>query len=681
MKIVDTERDYSKLYSFGFDKDNIVAGYLRKLPEAEAKETYDRLLTFLNEIGSDAAAQWVILVLDRPRAVNVLTDKRTLDNAEFVKMIGADAAWYWFMAIAKTKAVSLLTSDKVLKFATEIGSDAAEKFFYAMAETKAVDVLTNPLILNNAENIAKFVERIGSNVARWWFYTMAKTGAVSLLTSKEVLKFATESYAAGRFFYTMAKTGAVDVLTDPLILNNAEFVERIGSYAAGKWFREIAKTNTKGKKWSDYYLMIFDEMSKKPSQYTELEPLKENILRVAIEKWDGKSRQTQLDRYLLASAMQRLNVDYSKIFGGKLEDAENYCNEVLNTALKEIGVKQPEKLAFNEKLLLLDSKLNRHEIDKLNEAIKVKSEGYVISWQNLSAKEQQTQNGLSLDKAIDYLVLGLNGTKDSKKRNREKEAIDWLKENFPNIADRAIGEWENVKKGKIKELSSAYKEFKENPTQENAEKVFNIFKGKEHEALDNIAVNIEALTKNYIIGNHIIIFEGKSPFMLFDNRELAACAFLPYGAYRSAAFDYLLNRDVILIGISFADKVPENPDMNYIDKEVRKMNAVVICGIAEINGNKVLYVDSLESNSHNWKILKTHYKFIIDSLIKVAEKHGLDGVAVFTRPLNQTPRAFVDLLRLDGWSNTYATDITSKEHKPYFEGRGEIPVLLHLIRK
>ncbi|MEM3845553.1 MAG: hypothetical protein QXU98_07630 [Candidatus Parvarchaeota archaeon] len=170
--------------------------------------------------------------------------------------------------------------------------------------------------------------------------------------------------------------------------------------------------------------------------------------------------------------------------------------------------------------------------------------------------------------------------------------------------------------------------------------------------------------------------------MLFDNRELAACAFLPNGANKWAASGYLLNSDVILVGFAIVGKVPKNPDWNYVDKEVRKMNAVAICGIAEIDGNKVLYVDSFESNLHNWELIKPNSKFIIDSLIKVAENHGFDGVAVFTGPFNQTPQEFVDLLRHDdAWQNAHAKDITSKEPKPYFEGQGEIPVLLHLIRK
>ncbi|MEM3753099.1 MAG: hypothetical protein QW778_00655 [Candidatus Micrarchaeaceae archaeon] len=718
--VTTTERDYSKLYSFDLDGANIIVGYLRKLPEAEAKETYNRLLTFLNEIGSDAASWW-FWTIAKTKAVDVLTDPRILNNAEFVKRIGSNAARGWFWAIAETRAISLLTSEKVLKFATEIGGDAAQAWFYVMVETKAVDVLTDPRILNNAE----FVKKIGSNAADWWFWVIVETRAISLLTSEKVSKFATEigSYAAGKWFHVMAETKAVDVLTDPRILNNAEFVKKIegdarewwfwaivetraislltsekvskfateiGSYAAGKWFYAMIEAHTKGKKWFDYYLMIFDEISKKPSQYMELRPIEdEKILSIAIENWDGKSRQTQLEKYSLASALQQLNVenvDYSKIFGGKLEDAENYCNEILDGALKRIGINYAKKFTFHEKLLLLGSNLDKDEIRQLKSVAKMESNGYVIGVQNLSKTDQSTQKSLSLEDAVKYLVLGLNGTRDPNKKEDAKSAADWLMKTFPNVAGQAINEWNRIRKEKMKELSAAYNEFEKNPTQENAEKVFSIFKGKEHEALDSIAVDIEALTKNYSVGNYIISFEGKSQFMLFDNSELAACAFLPNGANKWAASGYLLNSDVILVGFATVDKVPANPDWNYVDKEVRKMNAVAICGIATINGNKVLYVDSFESNLHNWELIKPNYKFIIDSLIKVAEKHGLVGVVVFTGPLNQTPREFVDLLRKDKWQKAYAKDITSKKPKPYFEGsdetRDEIPVLLlNLIRK
>ncbi|MEM3744564.1 MAG: hypothetical protein QW759_01855 [Candidatus Micrarchaeaceae archaeon] len=888
-----TKRDYSKLYSFGFDGADIVVDYLRKLPEAEAKETYNRLLTFLNEIGRDAASWWSRAIVDtkavdiltdqrilnnaefvkrlgsyaavewfkamaKTKAVDILTDQRILNNAEFVKRLGSYVAREWFMVVAETGAISLLTSENVLKFATEIGGDAAGgwfnamvetkavdvltdprildntefvkkiggdvagrwfhvmaktkavdiltdprilnnaefvkriggdaagEWFYVMVETKAVDILTDPRILNNAEfvkrlgsyaawdwfyamaktkaislltsenvlkfateiggyaarewfkamvgtkavdiltdqrilNNAEFVKRIGGDAAREWFYAIAETGAISLLTSENVLKFATEigeydaawewfyvmaktkavslltsekvlkfateigGYAAGEWFHVMAKTKAVDILTDPRILNNAEFVKEIGGYAAGEWFDAIAEANTKGKKWSDYYLMIFGEISKKPSQYMELKPIKEKILEIAIKNWDGKSRRTQLDRYLLASALQRLNVDYSKIFGGKLEDAENYCNEILDGALKRIGINYAKKFTFHEKLLLLGSNLDKDEIRQLKSVAKMESNGYVIGVQNLSKTDQSTQKSLSLEDAVKYLVLGLNGTRDPDKKEDAKSAADWIKKTFSNVAGIAINEWNRIRKEKMKELSAAYNEFEKNPTRENAEKVFSIFKGKENEELDNIAVTIEALTKNYIVGKYMISFEGKSQFMLFDNSELAACAFLPNGVNRWAAPGYLLNSDVILVGFATVDKVPSNPDWNYVDKEVRKMNAVAICGIAEIDGNKVLYVDSFESNLHNWELIKPNYKFIIDSLIKVAENHGLDGVAVFTRPLNQTPREFVDLLRRDKWQKAYAKDITSKKPKPYFEGpdemRDKIPVLLHLIRK
>ncbi|MEM3846557.1 MAG: hypothetical protein QXU98_12755 [Candidatus Parvarchaeota archaeon] len=576
--VTTTERDYSKLYSFRLDGADIVVDYLRKLPEAKAKETYNRLLTFLNEIGSDAASRW---------------------------------SW-------------------------------------TIADTKAVDILTDPRILNNAE----FVKEIGS-------------------------------YAAWEWFYAMAKTKAVDILTDPRILNNAEFVKEIGSYATWDWFYVMAKINAKGKKWSDYYLMIFDEMSKKPLQYMELRPIQdEKILGVAIENWDGKSRQTQLERYLLAGALQKQQgVDYSKIFGGKLEDAKNYCNEILDGALKGIGIDDTEKFTFHEKQLLLGSDLNENEIMKLKRVAKMESNGRVIGVQNLSKTDQSTQKSLSLEDAVKYLVLGLNGTRNPDKKEDAKSAADWIKKTFPNVAGQAINQWNEIREGKMKELRVAYNEFEKDPTRENAEKVFSIFKSKEHEALDSIAVNIEALTKNYIVGNYMISFEGKSQFMLFHNSELAACAFLPNGANKWAASGYLLNSDVILVGFATVDKVPANPDWNYVDKEVRKMNAVAICGIAEIDGNKVLYVDSFESNLHNWELIKPNYKFIIDSLIKVAENHGLDGVAVYTRPFNQTPQEFVDLLRRDKWQKVYAKDITSKEPKPYFEGQGEIPVLLHLIRK
>ncbi|MEM3775037.1 MAG: hypothetical protein QXZ35_00010 [Candidatus Micrarchaeaceae archaeon] len=714
--VTTTERDYSKLYSFDLDGANIIVGYLRKLPEAEAKETYNRLLTFLNEIGSDAASWW-FWTIAKTKAVDVLTDPRILNNAEFVKRIGSNAARGWFWAIAETRAISLLTSEKVLKFATEIGGDAAQAWFYVMVETKAVDVLTDPRILNNAE----FVKKIGSNAADWWFWVIVETRAISLLTSEKVSKFATEigSYAAGKWFHVMAETKAVDVLTDPRILNNAEFVKKIegdarewwfwaivetraislltsekvskfateiGSYAAGKWFYAMIEAHTKGKKWFDYYLMIFDEISKKPSQYMELRPIEdEKILSIAIENWDGKSRRTQLERYSLASALQQLNVenvDYSKIFGGKLEDAENYCNEILDGALKGKGINYTKKFTLNEKLLLFRSNLNKNEIRQLNIVAKMESNGYVIGVQNLSKTDQPTQKSLSLEDAVKYLVLGLNGTRDPNKKEDAKSAADWLMKTFPNVAGQAINEWNRIRKEKMKELSAAYNEFEKNPTQENAEKVFSIFKGKEHEALDSIAVDIEALTKNYSVGNYIISFEGKSQFMLFGSEELAACAFLPNGANKWAASGYLLNSDVILVGFATVDKVPANPDWNYVDKEVRKMNAVAICGIATINGNKVLYVDSFESNLHNWELIKPNYKFIIDSLIKVAEKHGLVGVVVFTGPLNQTPQEFVDLLRKDKWQKAYAKDITSKKPKPYFEGQGKIPVLLlHLIRK
>ncbi|MEM3661677.1 MAG: hypothetical protein QXG73_02520, partial [Candidatus Micrarchaeaceae archaeon] len=617
---------------------------------------------FVKRIGGDAAGKW-FNVMAETKAVDVLTDQRILDNAEFVKEIGSYAAWEWFDAIAKTRAVSLLTNEKILKFASEIGGDVAGKWFDVMAETKAVDVLTDQRILDNAEfvkemggyaawewfnvmaetkavdvltdqrilNNAEFVKEIGGYAAGKWFDAIAKTRAISLLTSEKVLKFASEiggdaawewfnvmaetkavdvltdqrildnaefvkkiGYdAAGKWFYVMAETRAVDILTDPRILNNAEFVKEIGGYAAGKWFDAMVKANTKGKKWFDYYLMIFDEISKKPSQYTELRPIKnEKILEIAIENWDGKSRQTQLERYSLASALQRLNVDYSKIFGGKLEDAENYCNEILDGALKRIGIDDTEKFTFHEKLLLLGSNLNNEEINQLNIVAKMESNGYVIGVQNLSKTDQSTQERLSLEDAVKYLVLGLNGTRKPDKKEDAKRARDWLMKTFPDVAGKAINQWNKIREGKMTELSAAYNEFEKNQTQENAEKVFNIFKGKENEALDKIAVTIEALTKNYSVGNYIISFageKGKSLFMLFDNRELAACAFLPNGVNKWAAFGYMLNSDVILVGFAIVDKVPANPDWNHVE-EVRKMNAVAICGIAEIDGNKVLYV-------------------------------------------------------------------------------------------
>ncbi|MEM3845552.1 MAG: hypothetical protein QXU98_07625 [Candidatus Parvarchaeota archaeon] len=476
--VTTTERDYSKLYSFRLGGTDIVVDYLRKLPEAKAKETYDRLLTFLNEIGSDAASPLFWTIADT-KAVDILTDPRILNNAEFMKKIGSDATVLWLWAIVETKAVDILTDPRILnntEFVNRIGSAAAGMWFWTMAETKAVDVLTDQRILNNAE----FVKKIENYEVGPWFMAIAKTRAVSLLTSERILKF-------------------------------VKFASEIGSYAAWEWPDAIAKVNTKGKKWSDYYLMIFDEISKKPSQYMELRPIKdEKILEIAIENWDGKSRQTQLERYSLASAMQRLTVDYSKIFGGKLEDAENYCNEVLNTALKGIGLNQPEKFTLNEKPLLLNSKLNKREIDELNEVItNVKSNGYVIGVQNLSKTDQSTQERLSLKDAVKYLVLGLNGTRDPDKKEDAKRARDWLMKTFPDVAGKAINQWNRIRKEKMKELSAAYNEFEKNPTQENAEKVFNIFKGKENEALDNIAVNTEALTKNYIVGNYIISFEER----------------------------------------------------------------------------------------------------------------------------------------------------------------------------
>ncbi|MEM0147307.1 MAG: hypothetical protein QXF85_02535, partial [Candidatus Micrarchaeaceae archaeon] len=540
MKIeITAERDYSAFNHFYSQDVSVLTNYLKELPKAEAEKIYSRLSTFLSEIGSDAT-------------------------------------WWLFEAIAKTKAVSVLTDNEILKFAYEMGSDAAVQ-----------------------------------------------------------------------------------------------------------WFKALAKTGTKDKRWSDYLFMIIKEISKKPSQYIELNPIQdEKILKIAIENWNGKSKHTQLYRYSLASALQKqTNVDYGKIFCGKLEDTEKYCNKVLNRSLKKKGIEHPEKFTLNEKLLLLKSYLYDQEIKQLNTVAELESGGYVIGVLNLGKIDQQTQKKVSLEDAVNYIVLGLNGTKDPNKKELAKNAINWIKKIFPDVAGPAINEWNEIRNRKINELGAAYTEFEKDPTRENAEKVFSIFKGKEHEALDNIAVNIEALTNNYSRGKYLISFQGKSQFMLFDSSELAACAFLPSGAYKSAAFGYLLNSGVILVGFAIVDKIPENPNWNYVDKEVRKMNAVAICGTATIEGRRVLYVDSLESNLRNWEILKTHYKFIIDSLIEVAKRNDLDGVAVYTKPSNQTPKELVKLLRHDNWPESEATIMTGGN--PYFEGLGEadtdtVTVLLQL---
>ncbi|MEM0106863.1 MAG: hypothetical protein QXS03_01380 [Candidatus Micrarchaeaceae archaeon] len=653
------------------------------------KFTSENIQKIIGMLGPDA--YYLFQALSKPGTLEVLTSD---DGVRFSMLLGKTAA-YFYKAISNSIYPESILNTKVISkdiadFALALG-EYSQDYFKAIGECKDPSALLDKRFTTreNADKIkavsyggaghffkalAMYKDDIFENgvldaalsmgeYAHALLKLIEDTGEVKKLTDKRLLEFAKKmNYAKENIFYialNLDQKTMHEVLRtmDGIdISRKNEWIYHVGQYI------KLYKDPTAAQYFSRTAKALKDNKEKVPfvsfANFDKIAPYFFQALSIADDF-------EFLERHILASESTLIhNSNLSNIYSGSLDDARKYMDAKIHEALEKYSIDEKalkpftnaEKLKLLEGLLSNDSMLPPHNnvnaikdmitsINKIAEKDATVFDGIILGIKRLTPTASNAK-GLDIISIVDALVKGLNGSRDEE---AQVSAFSKLAE-ICGGTDKAIEEarnakaaWSKVKYKRMPELLNAYRSFLANPTPETAKNVFGVFDAEKNSQISKVVNAARNASLDYETGKYLVAYMGRSPFMLFDNRELSCCAFFPFGENRNASLQYLIDDNILLIGFSDANKMPKEPSWQFVKNDLRNMNAVAIASIAYLNNEKILYIDSFESSLENWnKLYSKNVDFVYHALVKAARNVGAGALLFNLHPNNATPNKLID---------------------------------------
>lgn len=569
----------------------------------------------------------------------------------------------YFHTIAKTGAVDILTSERVIKFLQDIGHSSG--YFFAIQATGEIDALTS-------DRVIKFAESIGQNLANDYFYLIGTGRGVDTLTSERVIRFAKSiGNEVGSYLSAIRSAETIDLLTSEEVTNEAGIrtVQDLGKRASG-YFHAIATGMTEAADilTSERVTKFAKSLGNSANSYfSAIIGTKEIDLLTSEEVFDfirGLGNNATKSTFLnyIGSFNSRSEdilklMEICNIIGGStvLRSPEGILHQMLNSDLYHL-VK--DKNAFENVVTYLssDNMLPRPDESNVKEYLKVANE-YVLKTYSITRElntkqirmlfsierkdrkriaklvNDSRENGLreypivesgkseyekyATTQLMEYCVLLLL------KQDPKNEAKNILSEIVgEKIVARALNEFSAAKHNSIRKSAAILLE------KEGYDKAYEYLQSRfaNNEKIKDLLDAAQGRVLDVRKGK-LTSVESNNPFD-FNSRDLGACIFMPSGMMKESVVAYCTDKRALLIRYNIGEETA----------------GTAVCLVNE----NVFFINSIEGSSEFRS--KAIFGHVLKDILERARSKGFREVVFHANPSNGTPREFVNFLDEEGFS-------------------------------
>ncbi len=534
--------------------------------------------------------------------------------------------------------------ESTVSFVREADAEVVLHHSRTMEKTGRADLLTKPSVLS-------YMEWGGKALSLHFLETVDEIGRVELLTREGVLSFEREigPEKSCKYLDAVESTGKVEFLTSESVTSNARlasFLKREEPNATYRYLRALAATGSQGPMMSDemllfsralgpdispFYFTIVERLGSECGRYTNGSVLsspgffkfadiggkgQRMTIDTTVEILNlGLGAKAEADQRVIDLVESYLNSE-RKLPAPNIGNIRRYEEDANRHLASEYGFRKRLDIS-NINMFFSSVKAQDDELNRIVDLVNASGERKGVVMYSLSSaagSPAKYSKEELMRSAVVAVTERMSPGAPSSERSAMIDAVGDKRVNRANNEFHIGGSAMKVAVHRAHDYHEKYELLREYALSEKKETLLGI--------LDYAAGGDLSRDSGVLVG-----FETNNP-LDFDNSKQVACVFLPSGVKRGK-------------GIM---RYVSNSEMHLMDFTIG--GVPVGCAIAFSSGGS-LVVDSLEGGRkvrESAELMERMYSYILDA----ARKEGADKVVFNEKVGNDTPRAFLRMLREKG---------------------------------